>query len=279
MKSSRRDRPNCDQRSERNRGRSRAFSLVELLVVIGIIALLIAILLPALSRARENSYKVRCASNLRQIGLAMRFYAGSNKDYLHWYPPNYGLWEKPVGNPLKPDDPYAYWGVAYLAYVTDNADYQGKDAEQVLKRSRSLWRCMSFVQMDNDQGGGTAYSNLDQPATYGLNIFVAVHPITQTGRKMSSIRNHSEMIVCHDAAEHRLEGSDDTLSAWGGALNLTQWRKSPTSAAYATTQAFHEYYRHNDWCNVLWLDDHVAGIYKSDGKDVLKRWYTGIPTD
>jgi len=72
-----------DGQKARRVGSQRGFTLIELLVVVAIIALLISILLPSLSRAREQAKKVKCMSNLKQIGGAMLNYFTEMGD---WFP-------------------------------------------------------------------------------------------------------------------------------------------------------------------------------------------------
>ena len=81
-----------------NSRRLRGFTLVELLVVIGIIALLISILLPSLNAARKSARDVQCASNMRQLSLALMMYAVEHKGS---FPPNMNFGAGVPG--------YAYW--------------------------------------------------------------------------------------------------------------------------------------------------------------------------
>jgi len=116
-----------------------AFTLIELLVVVAIIAILAALLLPALGTAREKGNRITCADNLRQIGIATISYAGDYDSTLPEQGKNTQLFNGIIANPSND-----FWTV-YHSYLGGQLKVSGSTATALLwSQMPKVLRCPSF---------------------------------------------------------------------------------------------------------------------------------------
>jgi prepilin-type N-terminal cleavage/methylation domain-containing protein/prepilin-type processing-associated H-X9-DG protein len=191
------------------RPRRRAFTLIELLVVIAIIAILAAMLLPVLNRAKAAGLKAQCINNLKQLQLCWVMYDQDNSDYVirNWL----------VDNPDSPDNPYSWIGgdEGQDPYAATNTDYIRLGKLFTYNQSVDIYKCPAAIgqaiitasypnitadklvrtySMDARVGGGDAadaaeYSSGANTVQNTYNIVFSGQPKVTMIKKTSDIRN------------------------------------------------------------------------------------------
>lgn len=252
--------------NEQTNHRRSAFTLVELLVVIGIIALLIAALMPALSRARESARTIRCATQLRQIGMGFQMYrndwsnflppvdayashvgAGKpwrfTKDYMMWHSIGPYLGKPAVRNSV--DNTFTWGTIQYNPSKSPTIDGPGADfIFQAVKGAirNTVWEC------DDPKESRYDYTSMRGYAESMYLIEPATSANTAVPRPYARIRNPATAVHVADAYYYSPTASPGQVKNLGTAASV----KNGTNLAF-------DLYRHNRGRggNILFADGHV----------------------
>ena len=138
------------------RTQKKGFTLIELLVVIAIIAILAAMLLPALSRAKESSKRASCNSNLRQFGLACRMYGDDSNDRLPVIPAGVGAWPWDLDR-TNADLLVSYGGKRGILYCTSFPFFNSDEVWNFSPNFRVIGYAMTFKNT-----GGIVITNINE---------------------------------------------------------------------------------------------------------------------